>query len=71
MGMMLRRHRKRIVTTEEVVEIPEKTEPIIPVKKPDYSEMKYDELRTFARQQGVDIRTYSTKAEMIEQLDAL
>lgn len=36
--------------------------------KMNLSEMKYDELKSYAKKHGVDIKKYSTKAKMMEQL---
>jgi len=60
MGMMLRRHKMSI--SEEINEVQNEAPAI------DLSEMKYDELRAYAKKQGIDIKKYSTKIEMIEQL---
>jgi hypothetical protein len=60
MGMMLRRHKMSI--SEEINEVQNEAPAI------DLSEMKYDELRAYAKKQGIDIKKYSTKTEMIEQL---
>lgn len=74
MGMMLRRHKIKIPSSEGTRKTPAATQssptPVIKeVLGVDYRELNYQDLKRYAKEQGVDISRHRKKDEILAVLD--
>ena len=71
MGMLLRRHRVNKDNPPKLTTLESVTPKAKVEAKVDYRELGYNSLKSFAKEQGVDLGKHRKKDKILEQLDKI